>query len=470
MKKALLFFFTFISFSAFSQYYSYSQTGELIEGRMGHTATLIPSLSGVITPTDAVLVAGGTDGFNVKANAEWQGQLVPMSSPRTDHTATETLGKILVAGGYDGVPSNVNTTEIFDPVLGEFEAGPNMTSGRSFHRSVKLYDGQVLITGGYDGTSNLSSCDIYDPVQNTITATGSLNFGRSSHTITLLPDGKVLVTGGFNPDFNFQMNQCEIYDPGTGQWTLTDALSNSRDNHAASVVTMVLNGNEHFGVAVSGGRYFNGALNYFEGMTSVEFWDIINQTWVDLAPLSAGQSYHEMFSVSTPFSSDFQTQFLIPGGMMNSGIGIEETYSPSTSSEGSLWYTVYEQPIPHQGRKRSASVLFENENADWVVQYGGLTAGGDLNEVGVFEAIWVGIEEQENAEILIYPQPSKGDVFIQLSSSEPAQIEIFDVLGQKVKNFNGLGLEKIHLETTGQYVVRVTTPSMSKSQSILITE
>ncbi|MEN9347300.1 MAG: hypothetical protein RLZZ77_811 [Bacteroidota bacterium] len=466
MKSLLTILLSFLSSWVFSQDYYYAVTGELMEGRMGHTATFIPSISNVSSPFGAILVAGGTDGFNVKSNAEWQGAILQMTVPRTDHSANEVFGKIFIAGGWDGFSTNWNTTEIFDPTTEEFTPGPIMSSGRTYHRSVQLNDGRILITGGYDGTNNLSSCEIYDPSTNQLVPTGSMNYGRSSHTCTVLPNGKVLVTGGFNPDFGFQMNQCELYDPQTGAWTETDALSSSRDNHAAAAFTVNFNGNNITGVMVTGGRYFNSALNYFQGITSVEFWEINSESWMSLTDLPEGQSYHQMFACDMNGS----VELVIPGGMMNSGSGVADTYSPAVSGSNLIWYPIEEGIIPAQGRQKYAAVKIEGNVMDEIYMFGGLTTGGDLSEVGVFSPLLVGVEEASKTTFSLYPQPSNGLVNIQLPTNEMAFVEIFNALGQKVQEFSMVEIGQFSMVTPGQYFVRVKSEKGTQVKSFLIIE
>lgn len=466
MRTLLSILLSILSLLAIGQEYVYSVTDELMEGRMGHTATFMPSLSNVSNPFDAILVAGGTDGFNVKSNAEWQNSLIQMTVPRTDHSADEVFGKIFIAGGWDGNSTNWNTTEIFDPNTEEFLPGPIMSVGRSYHRTVQLNDGRILITGGYDGTSNLSSCEIYNPTTNQITSTGSMIYGRSSHTCTLLSNGKVLVTGGFNPDFGFQMNQCEIYDPNLGTWSETDALTNNRDNHAATALTVNYNGNDITGVMVSGGRFFNGALNYFEGMTSVEFWDLNSQTWLELTPLLEGQSYHQMFACNINGS----TELVIPGGMMNSGSGITETYSAASSGTNLSWFAINEGSIPAQGRKNYAALKIAGNVMDEIYMFGGLTAGGDMAEVGVFSAFLVGVENENQNLFEVFPQPSNGIVNIQLPIQEVAVIEVINTLGQTIYEFSVAGKTQFSIDTPGQYFVRVKSDSVNGVKMILIVE
>jgi hypothetical protein len=62
-----------------------------------------------------------------------------------------------------------------------------------------LLDGDVLISGGNHGGS-ISSAELYDPSSGTFSVTASMNTPRQNQTSVLLNNGDVLVTGGFDGD------------------------------------------------------------------------------------------------------------------------------------------------------------------------------------------------------------------------------------------------------------------------------
>jgi hypothetical protein len=85
-----------------------------------------------------------------------------MASPRVNAPLVKLAnGKVLIAGGNDGVVGAVNTAEIYDPATGGWSAAATMVAPVSSHSMVLLPSGQVLAAG----SNNLAS-QLYDPVGN----------------------------------------------------------------------------------------------------------------------------------------------------------------------------------------------------------------------------------------------------------------------------------------------------------------
>jgi hypothetical protein len=142
-------------------------------------------------------------------------QTHPMITPRSYQTATMLAdGTVLIAGGRGGDPAlGTSTTEIYDPQISGFRAGPSMSTSRVQAVAVRLLDGRVLIAGGLEksplevspaqqkkvkGNAVLSSAEIYDPASGKFSDTGDMTLSRAGHSATLLDDGSVLIAGGFS--------------------------------------------------------------------------------------------------------------------------------------------------------------------------------------------------------------------------------------------------------------------------------
>ena len=102
--------------------------------------------------------------------------LTGMAASRASHTITLLAdGSVLIAGGASidsiAVGTTVNTTvtplataEIFDPAAGSFAMTTDMTTARTQHTATRLSTGDVLITGGINGSGTvLATAESYHP-------------------------------------------------------------------------------------------------------------------------------------------------------------------------------------------------------------------------------------------------------------------------------------------------------------------
>ena len=376
---------------------TWSSAAEMNFSRNGHTMTGLQ---------DGFLVTGGYDGFeNLKsaelfiAGSTYDWVLVgDMDSIRFEHKATryEHAGaeKVLISGGWNGGSINYYGTQIYDATSQSFSDGPDMSVGRSGHTSTQLNDGRILLVGGYSSAGgNTTIVEIFDPATETISQVASLQTGRSYHTATLLNDGRVLVAGGFNPDAGFQMNSCEIYDPMLDTWTTVASMTFTRDYHAA----VALSGNR---VLVSGGRFFNGTG--FDGHTACEMYNVSTDSWSAAAFLPEGQSYHQMFNITTT-SADIDCPgfdwVVLPGGTNESGFGIDLTFSPTYfyCVENDTWH---ERSMALDGRYAYAAAKSYWE--DKLLVSGGFDGSAELLEIPL-----VDITESPGlvGNVVIFPQP-----------------------------------------------------------------
>lgn len=166
-------------------------------GRFGHTATLLAD--------GKVLLVGGTSGNdNVLSSAELYnpetGNFTRTSDAhviRYKHTAVRLEdGNVLILGGTDQRDWNgkYDSAEIYDIRTGTFIQISDMNQERFklAEAAVLLSDGNVLVGGGN------RQIEIFDSQTQTFIPDGALDDDYYFSVLTMLKDGQVLITGGYN--------------------------------------------------------------------------------------------------------------------------------------------------------------------------------------------------------------------------------------------------------------------------------
>lgn len=144
-------------------------------------------------------------------------------------------GRVLVAGGYRLLASRTlqasRTSEVFDPMTGQFTPSGNLLHARYEASAVLLADGRVLIVGGMDpnfstgdGTdSAVGEAEVWDPATNLFTPAGTLREARTTPYLRPVADGRVVVSGGFhwNGVDTRPSSTAELWDPATKTFAST---------------------------------------------------------------------------------------------------------------------------------------------------------------------------------------------------------------------------------------------------------
>jgi hypothetical protein len=114
-------------------------------------------------------------------------------------------GRVLITGGFAVNIQNtiVGVSEIYDPSTGSFSSAGALAAPRYWHSSTPFPNGAVLLVGGaiYVGgvATPVSGSEVFNSTTKQFTAGPSLGTPRWNHTATLLNDGRLLVAGGFGP-------------------------------------------------------------------------------------------------------------------------------------------------------------------------------------------------------------------------------------------------------------------------------
>ncbi len=216
-------------------------------GRMGHTSTLLSTGNVLVaggedgTGTSTAEVYDPTIG----AVGSFGAAVAMVGGHRRGHMA-ETLGngKVLVAGGVGAINNAaVSSAELFDPSTGAFAATDDMTSPRAWGTATRLQDasGSVLITGG---TNNVGfyykTVDLYDPTVNGGTFVQQLiqtQKPRAFHAAVKLSGvGQVLITGGF--DGSVIHDDTEVFDAVNHVFvpSLSTTMTRPHDFHTATLL------------------------------------------------------------------------------------------------------------------------------------------------------------------------------------------------------------------------------------------
>jgi hypothetical protein len=293
---------------------TWAATGGLGVPVWGFTLALLPNgkvlaAGGVFLSGDAVISYAGAELYDPASEA-WTAT-GSITFARQGHTGTVLFnGLVLVAGGFDR-GNTLASAEVYDPASGAWTSTSSLGDARYLHTALLLPNGQVLVAGGYH-LGAIASAELYDPASKTWKTTGSLTTARYNHRAVLLPNGKVLVAGGVNS--NDAIASAELYDPVSETWTPTASLIDTRGE--AFTATLLPNGK----VLVVAGFTFLGSGGA-SLLSSAELYDPAKGTWTPTDSVAIAEEYH--------------SATLLPNGqvLIAGGYGGEPVHVPLASAE-----------------------------------------------------------------------------------------------------------------------------------------
>jgi hypothetical protein len=185
--------------------------------------------------------------------------------PRFDHTATLLPnGKVLIAAGMARNGVIEPTAELYDPHTGRFISAGKMLSPRGWGVTATLLStGKVLLAGGgsasgCDASCYLASAELYDPLSGVFTSAGNMTTPRAGANAILLPNGDVLIVGGNDVSGGQHIASAELYHPATGTFSVTGSMH----SEGASVLVMLKNG-KVLALDDAGGEIYDPATGRF---------------------------------------------------------------------------------------------------------------------------------------------------------------------------------------------------------------
>src|SRR5258708_29431401 len=103
------------------------------------------------------------------------------------------------------------------------------------HAGTLLPDGDVVLTGGFAGTSPHAQVDLYHHASQTFVAAGHMVFNRASHRQVLTASGQILIIGGTTLEGGI-LSVDELYDPATKHSSAQGSLTENRAGHTATLL------------------------------------------------------------------------------------------------------------------------------------------------------------------------------------------------------------------------------------------
>jgi N-acetylneuraminic acid mutarotase len=324
---------------------------------------------------DAALLAAGytqlypaTEYFDLTGNMNWESMNYLGPGARRDHTAVWTGSEMLVWGGWNGSTS-LNTGGRYNPATDTWTAmsttnGVGAPTARQGHTAVWT-GSEMLVWGGYGSSGLLNTGGRYNPVTDTWTAMSTTNgdgapTGRQSHT-AVWTGSEMLVWGGSSgPAFP---NTGGRYNPVTDTWT---AMSTSGAPEAREFHTAVWTGSEMLVWGGYNGTYFNTGGRY----------DPVTNTWTAMSTTKGDGAPEARYRHTAVWTG---SEMLVWGGY--SGIAYLNTgkrYNPVTDT-----WTVMSTTDAPQARYRHTAVWTGSEMLVW----GGYGSSGYINTGGRYNPV-----------------------------------------------------------------------------------
>ena len=233
---------TFCGFNSFGQVFQ--TTSSFTDARYGHCSA--QSTGDKVLIFGGVVASGSNINSVFEYDPAFDSWTAKASIPNAEGLSKSTCvklnnGKIILFGGSQN-GSAPQSNKVFEYTISSdswftLTDLPN-SLGREQMKSTLMNDSIILLTGGFSTISSALEYPtinyLYNTNTNTFTPAGNLPIGVINHTSTLLPNGEVLITGGF--DGNEARNEAYVFNLQNGWRTLSSTLSVAVSSHRAVLV------------------------------------------------------------------------------------------------------------------------------------------------------------------------------------------------------------------------------------------
>ena len=165
------------------------------------------------------------------AEPQWQ-RLADMPHGVFKGHVTRSGSYAVVTGGLRQTGRTSNLAQMFDLNQEKWVDPIPLHQGRCFHTQITLSDGRILIAGGRDGVAPnrlvaLASCELIDVERRQATQIAVLPRPAAEPTGHLLPDGRLIIIG---------RRRASIFDPTRDRWARHIGLRHPRRGHTSVVL------------------------------------------------------------------------------------------------------------------------------------------------------------------------------------------------------------------------------------------
>ena len=210
---------------------------------------------------------------------------------------------IIILGGYYAPGGILNTVEKFNIVEGKSTLLPTKLNHFRGDSASCVYNGDVIVTGGYDGQASKDSIEILKINQNPLRCMmfdGKLPVKLSAHDV-IVYQGKLYVIGGYNRNekkTNDNIYELSIIPPYTAK--LLARMPQPRRNHKAEIVNgkLFIFGGTTTGLskdAIDSVVVYDFIKNEFKRSPSLPkpVWRMSSVTWGNMVVLIGGRDKND---------------------------------------------------------------------------------------------------------------------------------------------------------------------------------